>query len=174
MACELMDGGIPKDCKNNIGGVKKIWITDFVNLVSKTVAPTDDEITAITLATGTSFYEFAFNKNTSSMTDNAIYSVENGSLYYEQIISLVIPHRENSKRKKLASLMQKELAVIVLDSNGHYWLVGGDLGAWVSELPSTSGVVAGDSNSYTVTITGNEPFQAYEIDPAIIAAIISV
>jgi hypothetical protein len=170
MACNLMTAGIPKDCDNNLGGVRRIYITDFENVTSITAAT--GTISAFTMASGTVFYEFEFNKNTSSFAENATISIENGSLFYEQLVTLIIPRREVAKRNVLATLMQKDLAVIVLDQNGLYWYIGEANGANVSELPSTTGTAKGDANAYTITIRGEEPNQAQEASSAAVAAVI--
>ncbi len=170
MSCVLLTGGIAKDCDNNLGGVKKIYITDFVNVL--TVTETTGTLTAITMASGTVFYDFEFNKNTSTFGEVATVSLENGSLFYDQTVTLKIPRREVSKRNTLKLLMQKDLAVIVLDSNDLYWYVGRTNGANVTELPSESGTAKGDFNGYTITIKGQEPEQAPEVDSTIIAGLL--
>ncbi len=170
MSCTLLTGGILKDCANNLGGVKKIYITDFVNVLS--VTETTGTLTAITMASGTVFYEFEFNKNTSTFGEVATVSLENGSLFYDQTVTLKIPRREVAKRNVLKLLMQKDLAVIVQDENGLYWYIGETNGANVTELPSESGTAKGDFNGYTITMKGQEPEQAPEVDSAIIAGLL--
>ena len=54
MACNLT-AGIQLGCRDNIGGLATLWITDFTNVTSIT-SNTGDTITAIS-GTGT-FYEF--------------------------------------------------------------------------------------------------------------------
>lgn len=172
-ACDLITGGIACGCENNLGGISEILITDYCNLVSITTGTASNEgiVTAISLTASNCFYEYCFNKNTSSLVEQAIVSIENGSLFYQQTGTVVIPRREVAKRNALAMLMQKNLLVIVKDQNGLYWLIGEQNGANVTDVNSTSGVVKGDLNGYTITILGEEPFQAKEVDPTIIAAL---
>ena len=51
MACisELLTGGISLGCENNSGGIRKIYITDYVNITG-TTEDADQVITAIDLA----------------------------------------------------------------------------------------------------------------------------
>lgn len=170
MACTLMTGGIPKDCSNNLGGIQKILVTDKENVVSTTEV--GGEITAITMATGEVYYEFVFNRNTSSFTDTATVGIENGTLFYNQVVSLVIPRRDKTKRAALALLMQKDLSVIVQDQNDKYWLLGKQNGLLVSEIVSGSGTAKTDLNGYTITLTGEEPEQAPEVSSSIIAGLV--
>lgn len=169
-----MSGGIAKDCDNNIGGIQKLYITDFCNIDSISyTSPEDGSIADITLNSGTQFYEFEFNRNTSNFTDSAVVNPENGSLFYEQKVTLKIPRREKSKRNTLATLMQKDLAVIVKDQNGIYWLLGEANGLLVESLPSETGTAKGDFNGYTINLSGEEPVAAREVDESIISGLIS-
>ena len=167
-----MTGGIALGCDNNSGGIRKIYITDLCQIDSITEDSPDGEIQTITMESGALFYEFEFNKNTSSFTDDATVNLENGSLFYNQVVTLKIPRREKSKRDELALLMQKDLAVICLDGNGLYWFLGEVNGMRVTALPSTSGVTMADGSSYTITLTGQEPEAAREVDSTIIAALL--
>lgn len=171
MACTLLTSGICRDCDNNAGGVTKLYITDLENVTS--VTATSGTISAIGLASGTTFYEFAFNKNTSTFSEKTTISIENGSTFYEQTISLVIPRREVSKRNVLALMVQKPLAVIVKDANGLYWLVGEVEGAYVTEVASDSGKAKGDLNGYTITMIASEASAAQEVNNSIIAGLIT-
>lgn len=176
MACNcstLLTGGIAKGCENNIGGVQKIYITDLCNV--DTITAADGVISDINMITSSPvalFYEFSFNRNTSDFVENATVNVENGSLFYDQTVTLVIPRRESSKRNVLALLMQKDVAVIVKDQNGLYWYLGETNGLYVSELPSATGKAKGDLNGYTITLKGEEPAQAQEVDEAAVLAVI--
>jgi hypothetical protein len=157
MACnDLLTAGIPKDCQPNSGGVTKLYLTDFSNINTVTY-DSDDVVTGITFtSTGATFYEFAFNRNTSSFQDNAVVNPQNGSLFYDQTITLVLPRKENAKRAVLALLMQKDLAAIAKDGNGLYWFFGVTKGVYVSELPSESGVATADGSKYTITLKGEK------------------
>jgi hypothetical protein len=65
MSCNLAQG-ITFGCRDNAGGVNKVWITDFDNITSIT-KNSGDTITAIS-GTGT-FYSFDLIRTTSEMTE---------------------------------------------------------------------------------------------------------
>jgi hypothetical protein len=173
-ACDLISGGIACGCENNLGGISEIYVIDFcsINTITTGTGSFDGVVTAISTTASACFYEYCFNKNTSSLTEQAIVSIENGSLFYQQIATVVIPRREVAKRNALAMLMQKNLGVIVKDQNGLYWLIGEQNGVNVTDVNSTSGVVKGDLNGYTITFTAEEPVQAKEVSSSIITALI--
>ena len=172
MACTLIDGGIVKDCENNIGGVAKIYITDFDSVASITAA--NYAITAITMDSGTVFYEFQFNKYSSSFEENTVVNVENGGVYFEQTVTLIIPRRDSTKMDALNSIIAgvKNLSVIVKDSNGINWLLGEAAGINVTEIVSGSGKAQGDLNGYTITMSGAELAMAQTLSNSVLATVI--
>lgn len=171
MSCTILTGGITKGCLPNQGGVQKVYITDFENVLS--VTESNGTVSAITLASATSYYGFEFNRDTAEMQDNVTINIQNGTNYQAQMVTLIIPRREVAKRNVLKLLLNKTLSIIVEDFNGLYWLMGRTNGMLLSELPSSSGKAAGDLNGYTLTLTGQEPEQAPEVTSGIIAGLIA-
>jgi len=170
MSCSLISAGISRNCDNNVGGITNIWITDFSNIVS--VTESAGSISAITMASGTIFYEYEFIKHTSTFSEKQTISIENGTAFAEQTVTLKLSKRQKSTRNNLLLLLHKELAIVVLDSNGLYWFIGETQGANVSDIPSESGTQAGDFNGYTITFMGQEPTPAPEVASGVISALI--
>jgi hypothetical protein len=166
--------GIDGSCSSNTGGVTKIYIAQF-DLITGTTE-TAGSLTAVNVSGGTApFFEFAFNRNTCNFVENGTISIENGSVYYEQIVTLTIPHREKSKKvaiEKLVAGLQR-LAIIVKDSNDLYWYFGLGDGAVVTAIAGGSGTAKGDANNYVITLTAEEAHQAPEVTSGIIAALLA-
>ena len=172
--CNLISGGIAKSCDNNAGGVEKIYISD--NCLITGYTETDSEITGITASGGTaSFYEFEFNRNTSSYSETVNIDLANGTTFFSQEVNLVLSRREKTKAEAIKKLTngQKELFVIVKDSNNLYWAFGKDGGAVVTAIEGGSGVNKGDANNYSITFTAEESDNAPEVDSTIIAALLA-
>ena len=170
MACVSFSGGIGKDCENNIGGLTKLYLTDFDNIYSYTAS--GGTVSAITLATASKFYEFDFNRNSATFTEDLVKSVEAGSALFEQTITVTIPRRDVAKRNTLALLTQRDLAVIIKDSNGLYWYPGQVEGVYLSESTSTSGTAKADGSNYVLTLKGFEADRASGVTPGIVAALL--
>lgn len=167
MACVSFSGGIAKDCDNNIGGLTKLYLTDFDNVVS--YVETGGTVSTITTASASYFYEFEFNRNSATFTEDLVKSVEAGSALFEQTITVTIPRRDVQKRNTLKLLTQRDLAVIIKDSNGLYWYPGAVEGVYLSESTSTSGTAKADGSNYVLTLKGFE----VERCPAVSSSIIS-
>lgn len=170
MACVSFSGGIPKDCENNIGGLTKLYLTDFDNIVS--YVQSGGTVSTITAASASYFYEFEFNRNSATFTEDLVKSVEAGSALFEQTITVTIPRRDVAKRNTLALLTQRDLACIIKDSNGLYWYPGAVEGLYLSESTSTSGTAKADGSNYVITLKGFEVDRAFGVAPGIVAALV--
>lgn len=176
--CNAISNGLSKSCDNNSGGVNKIYITDFENVTAITTdaaggGQTGDWIDSVTMSD--QFYEIQTNKNVCNFTESVAIDLNNGTTFFNQVVTVVLSRRETTKRDFIEKLVagQKQLMLIVLDSNGNYWLFGQVEGSYVSAIEGGSGTAKADANGYTVTFTSMEADQAYQVDPTIIAGLIS-
>lgn len=112
----------------------------------------------------TIFFEFEFNRNTSSYEESPTVNLENGTTYFNQTVRLMLQRRESSKREAIEKLTagQKKLQGIVLDSNGLYWLFGLQDGLYATEIGGASGTAKTDMNGYQIVLTSEESVQAFE------------
>jgi hypothetical protein len=170
MACVSFSGGIAKDCENNIGGLSKLYLTDFDNVTS--YVQSGGTVSSIIMASASKFYEFEFNKNSATFQEDLVKSVEAGSALFEQTVTTTIPRRDVAKRNRLALLTQRDLAVIFKDSNGLYWYPGQDEGMYLSESTSTSGTAKADGSNYVITLKGFELDRAYGVSASIVAGLL--
>jgi hypothetical protein len=174
MSCTFISSGITKDCSNNVGGLKTIYITELENVDSYTLASPGSHISAITMAVGAKFYEYQFNKNTSSFTEVQANNQQNGTELVTQTITLKFNRREQTKYNKIKLLGNfKDLAVIIKDSNDLYFFVGLTNGMNLTEINSATGVSKTDSNNYTLTLVGEEPILATEVASSVISGIVA-
>jgi hypothetical protein len=170
MSCVSFSGGISLNCENNIGSLTHVYLTDFDNVV--TVTESGGTVSAITMASASYFYEFEFNRNSASLQEDLTKSVEAGSAFFTQTVTMTIPRRDVAKRNVLALLTQRDLAVIVKDGNGFYWLIGRTDGAYLSEQTSTSGATKADGSNYVLTLIAEELNQAPAVADAVIPTIL--
>ena len=177
--CNALTAGLTKSCETNAGGINKIYIADFDNVTGYTIGASTspqvgDWLDGITVATA-SFYEFQTNKNVCNFTESVAIDLANGTTFFNQVVTLVLSRRETTKRTAIEKLVagQKQLLIIVLDSNGNYWLFGKTEGSFVSAIEGGSGTAKADANGYTITFTSMEPAQAWGIDPTIISSLIA-
>jgi hypothetical protein len=154
MACNL-SAGIQLGCRDNTGGLKTIWITDYTNVTSIT-SSTGDTITALS-GTGT-FYEFQLIRTSSQLTETVNASLENGTVFYQGEVVTYFNKLGQDKRNILKTLAQSQrLAIVAEDNNGQYFYLGQTYGCFISAGTSVTGKALGDQNGYNMTFQYLEP-----------------
>jgi len=175
ITCNCLDE-ILRGCDNNIGGLKAAYFLPFNEVLTIGATAGDGLVTSMTIGTACDgFVAYEFNKNSSSYTEEAAIDLVNGSTFYTVMTNLVIPRRDVDKRNALALVAagQQDLAIILLDNNGIYWLQGKENGANLTAQGDGSGVAKADGSKYTLSFMSEEPEQMYVIDPAIIPALLA-
>lgn len=151
-------GGYTKDCRNSIGGIKTVYITELQNKSAITSA--SGAITAFTLTSGKKFWTFELEQATATASEVLKPNAPNGSFYVEQTLNFKVPKRSASFSWQLKNLGQNDLMAIVLDMNGVYWLLGEVNGLKMQDSTNPYGTAMADMNGYDLQ------FLAMETDPA--------
>ena len=86
MACDISSGRIV-DCKDQIGGISRVFIGNYADMINNATwaADTNDTVTAIAAQ---DFYQFDVRPETSSMTVTYASDPANGTTFFEQALSL--------------------------------------------------------------------------------------
>ena len=87
MACALTQG-YSLDCKDSAGGITEVYFIEKGN-VSGIVAASG-VVTGLTKAAGKRFWKYELPKETGSFTHNPTVSSENGTLFFEQNLTIVV------------------------------------------------------------------------------------
>ncbi|QDP49144.1 MAG: hypothetical protein Unbinned706contig1001_23 [Prokaryotic dsDNA virus sp.] len=162
MSC-ILGNGISLGCKDSLGGIKEAYIASFNGNEVYTIGG-DDIITGIS---GTeNFFTFEQRNEQGEFTQTGNHSVENGTNFWEQVVSLIFTKNDSEDRNTLKVLAQSALLVIVKDQNDTYWVVGKENGADLTASSQSAGKAYGDLNGTTISITGKEQYPAYIIDQA--------
>lgn len=167
MACTIINGR-EIDCRDSLGGVAEIYITEWANVPQANITASSGVITAMSCSSGKKFFTFQLEKENGMFTDKPVVSVENGTLYYEQSVTFSVKKRSSAFNNALNILAKNRLMVIVKDSNGLISLIGQVNGADLTESDSTTGKAFGDMNGYNLTITAKEPAPANSLNQTIL------
>jgi hypothetical protein len=171
MACLITLNGITLDCQPSLGGIKRVWITQYSDVKSVVVGD-DNMIESITLEGEAQWYEYQFRKATGSLTSTLNVDESAGVNYVSNELALVFTKMETAKRIEIAALSIGQLAVVVEDSNGHYWFLGKDDYVSASAGTGITGTAKGDQNAYTLTLSTDSDSYPYELSAEAIAAIV--
>ena len=168
MSCALTQG-YTFDCKDNIGGLKAVWFIGWNDVSSLTES--SGTITAITKASGKVFYKYQLVRNTSSFTENIAGSVENGTVVYNQELSIIINKMQVSMRNEILLLAKNNMMAVIEDQNGRYWLAGRYNGLDLLSGSASTGTAQADRNGYTLTFSGGEKEMAPAVQASVIATL---
>lgn len=170
MACALTQG-YTLDCRESLGGIKAVWLIAHANVSSVTEA--SGIVSAITKAAGKVFYKYELVKNTGTLTETITASVENGTVFYAQELSIVLNKLQTNTRNEILLLAKNTLMAVIQDANDTYWLLGRVAGLDVTGGTSATGTAQGDRSGYSLTFTGGEKELAPSVASGIIAGLTS-
>jgi hypothetical protein len=169
MSCALTQG-YTLGCRDSVGGIKEVRFIEFANVTGIAVT-SGNVVSGITTSGSTKFWKYDLTKQTSQFTETITPSMENGTIFYQQDLQIVLNKMTAALRNQLRLLGQNRLMAIVLDRNGVYWLLGSLNGLELSAGTGQSGTAFGDRNGFDVTFTGMEEQPMREVQSSIIAAL---
>lgn len=173
MPCVLISGRT-LDCRDSVGGIKRLLITELANKTS-TFVIANGAITSMALAVGKQFWVYDQVRETSNFSESMLASVENGTLAYETTLTAIFNKGETATRNQIRLLAQNRLMILAEDRNGKYWLIGETSGAELTAGTYASGTAMGDRNGYELTFVAKEATPLMEftgnIAPLLIPAV---
>lgn len=156
MSCFISSGEV-LGCSDSIGGIKKVYIVGGGGQVTGYTYNVDGAITGATSTTGTTLYGFELKRGVSSLAQNVVKSYENGTIYFEQVLNIVLYKYDQEKRNKLKVLSQNDtLQIVAIDQNDTQYLLGQVNYSYLSGGAATSGTALGDRNGFELTFTAQE------------------
>lgn len=167
MACNLTSGRTNYPCTDSMGGLDFVEFCDYHTLTisgsytsgSVTYDVVDTDV--ITAFNGTpTWYKYDLNSTACNFTQNINSSEDNGTSYFEQVLSLSLQKLDKATHKELKLMLWGKPHVRVHDRNGNYFIMGLTKGAKVTGGTIATGGAGADFNGYTLTLTANEPAPA--------------
>jgi hypothetical protein len=163
MSCELSTG-FTLDCKDGIGGIKKIVLIDKANVNSFSFQEGTEIVTAINADDQNDIYTYELPTQTGSFEETINFNRDNGTVFYTQTVNVMLQKLSYAKRLELQNVAQARVIVFVEDTNGNWWAVGYEYGADLSTSTAATGTVLGDMNGYTLAFTHETPKRAYKLN----------
>lgn len=167
MSCYI-NSGVALGCSDGIGGIKKIYIVGGGGAVTGYTYDVDGGITGATSSSGTTLYGFELKRNTSSLAQNTTKNFENGTIYFEQVLTAIMYKYDQDKRNQLKVLSQNDnIEIIAVDQNDVQYLLGQVNGMYLSGGSAATGTAFGDRNGFEMIFTGQEHEPARVIEGAL-------
>ena len=164
-----LTSGYSLDCKDSSGGIVEVYFIEKANVSS--IATASGVVTGITKAATKRFWKYELPKETGSFSSNPQPSQENGTLFFEQTLTIVVNKLTTAVNTELKLLAQNVLIAVVKDNNGIFWMLGKDRGIDMGASTSGSGTAYGDRSGYQLEFMGKEPDGLIEVNSSVAAAL---
>ncbi|UII79997.1 hypothetical protein [Flagellimonas sp. CMM7] len=145
--------GRKEPCKNNLGGLKRIYLTEYVQYPNKLMV--GRKTMKLTSFPTTLLFEYQGNNKDA-------YESLNGD-FYDQTVSFRMSQQDASTISNLSLLMKSRLRAVVVDWKAKNKVYGLENGLDI-EIQAKSGSGKSDFNGYEITLKGQEQFQAPFVD----------
>jgi hypothetical protein len=177
MSCDISHGRL-EPCKDAVGGLKNLYILNYglydeTDITYDTTLGYEDQITAITLPALSSIYKFEL-KGTNSFEQTITSSRENGTTFFEQVLTVMLKKQDAITHKQIKLLSYGRPNIIVENNNGQYFIAGLLRGMDVTAGTISNGTALGDMNGYSLTFTGQEATPANFLDAATQAQLVTL
>lgn len=159
-------------CGYNLLEIKDIYVANYNDV---TAAPVDYDcasgvtVSAITLASGATFYHIEPQKNSVSYTDELVVE-DNGNKYRTHTITFTIAGKYDKDMVcPVDALALGRFFVVVKTANGDYLALGRNTGLEASAQSIAGG---GDNNGVTVTLSANVAESAVPLSETAITTVV--
>lgn len=159
------------DCRDSVGGVVEIYFIEEGSVSA--IVEASGNVTTITKESGKVFRKYEQDQDTAFFVENLNSNVQNGTMFYQQELTIVLNKMQTNTRNELLLLNKNRLIAVVKDANGSYWLLGKTRFLHATAGNSGTGTASGDRNGYTFTYTAMEPNLAPSVDSSIIAGLLT-
>jgi hypothetical protein len=160
MSSCYLSSGVDLGCSDGIGGIKSIWVLGTSGATAPSVSAvsitgTTGPITGIT-GQGV-WYNFELKRNTSSLSQNTTKNFENGTIFWEQVLTAILFKYDQDKRNQLLVLGQNDnIKIVAVDQNDVNYYLGQVNGMYLSGGSAATGTAFGDRNGFELIFTGQE------------------
>lgn len=163
MACTSVTLGRNESCKDNVGGIKNIYIGSWdsymwgvLNLTESSVIQDMSGETEWTVPT---LYKYELKSDANTFEETNEVSNENQTSFWTQTLTVSLKKQTTGTQTQIAKMSKGQVIVIIEDYNGNYRAAGLYRGLDVQANTATGGAM-GDMNGYTLTMTGVSPLPA--------------
>lgn len=171
MSCILTTGYNDRSCTNGKGGIKSVILFPL-SAIATGPSLTANEITTLTV-TGEVF-QYKLKSNLSSYTAPIRVNKDNGTLFYEQTLNMILASDTKELRAEIHLLAQNEVVCLIEKADGTYVALGLDEGLQINDGSSySSGVIKSDRNGHDLVLAGLENNEVPDVDAGIIATLLT-
>jgi hypothetical protein len=183
-ACNAFTAILANNCKTDSGGILNVWITPFQGTgaqfsfeVASGSGNTVDQFTTITglVSSGSLVGTGSLYQVTPARTEGSAHEsfpIDTTNTIFKQQVILMYPKNQATLRNFVMSLAQSNTVAFVEDRMHQFWLYGSDNGLQASG-DFVTGKMPGDKNAWTITLEGDETYNALPVSAALMTQLIA-
>jgi len=160
--CELTIG-FDLECKDAIGGIKQIVLTEWNSTVEFIFTGATEVVEEIVGVADNELFTYQLPTQTGSFEETINFNRDAGTIFYTQTVNVMLNKLSAPKRLELQGVATTRVIVFVNDTNDNWWAVGYEFGADLSTATAGTGTVLGDMNGFTLAFTHETPKRAYKL-----------
>ena len=170
MACEMTTGYNDRTCTNGQGGIKSVLLFPL-GATSGAIVSGANELTSLVVAGETFLYKL--KSNLSSYTAPIRVDKNNGTLWYEQTLNMILASDSKELRSEIHLLAQNEVMCLVENADGTIVALGLGEGLQVADANEyTSGILKSDRKGHVIVLKGMENDELPDVNPSLYATLI--
>lgn len=155
-----------RTCTNGKGGIKSVLLFPLDNLVNTAI--TANEITTLTVSG--EVFKYKLKSNLSSFTAPIKVNKDNGTLWYEQSLSIILASDSKELRSEIHLLAQNLVCALIENADGSIVALGFGEGLQVADANEySSGVLKSDRKGHVIVLNGLENDEVPDVDAAVYA-----
>ena len=169
MACNIATGRKEVTCKENLGGIKNVYLFNYDKSMYGDLTQASGLITAWDNAGTADVYKIELQGTGNSFDEAGEVSRENGTVLYGQTLTIALKQQDPATAEFLNTLGKGRPHAIVEDYNGTFRLAGQENGL-DAQVSTASGSAMGDLSGYTIALTGQERDLSPFVTPSLVVA----
>jgi len=151
----MTSGYNDRTCTNGKGGIKSVLLFPLGAISGAVITPGTNLLSAL-VVTGETFL-YKLKSNLSSYTAPIKVDKNNGTLWYEQSLSMILASDTKELRSEIHLLAQNEVVCLVENADGTIVALGLGEGLQVADANEyTSGVLKSDRRGHVIVLNGME------------------
>jgi len=159
--CVITSGLTLNDCINNIPGIDSLWVLTTtgtsISLAGITYDTSSEKVTSFTGSTSGEFKKIDLVRNsTAAMSEEVNVNTESLSFTFVPTLTFTIPGWNQEYTLLYQELVKSTGSIFVVKLKSGNWFLCSPSGLYASAATVASGSVPGDSQLYTLTLTGDE------------------
>jgi len=158
MAC-LINAGRLVECKDAIGGLKRIYLANFIEDYAFTLdgaaeSATQNQVKELPV---TVVFEYDLRPDLSGLTVNIGADSATGTTSFEQVLAFTLQQVKIKDATQIQAMAQGQLFAFALDNNDNVWACGLRHGMDVTAGVVQTGATRTELTGINLTLTGIEP-----------------